>query len=157
MGDLCRLLSRSTKFNIAIYVIAVLFVVCCGGLWIYGKTREDSEEQTYWVEKSFICTAVGLIVVSLLTGANMIYYELAFNKKCGVFERWLDDQTEKLKTRLNPNAIATKVASETSRVMAETFADKFKEQFGRAVLDQITKGIPGGEEIANLLNPSSSN
>jgi hypothetical protein len=148
MGDLCRLFSRSTELNIAIYIISVIFIILSGGFWIHGSNQTEQTEIDVWKKRASITAVIGIIVVSLLMAGNLIYYELAFNKKCDVFEQYLMRQKAELTSRLNPEAVTQNLAKGASRVVAETLATEFKNQFGRAVLEQLKKEI--GKELPNL-------
>lgn len=142
MGDLCRLFSRSTELNIAIYIIALIFIILAGGFWIHGSNQANQEESEMWKKRASITTVVGVIVVSLLMAGNLIYYELAFNKKCDVLEQYLLKQKAEFMARLNPENVTQNFARGASRVMAETLTKEFKSQFGRAVLEQLQKELP---------------
>lgn len=143
MGDFCRLFSRSTGLNIAIYIIAVFFVSLSGIFWIYGS-RASGDDAKLWKDRSTIVAVVGIITVSFLWAANMIYYEISFNKKCDALEKFLMRQKDEFIRRFDPKNL-TKGAS---RVMAESLATEFKDQFGRAILENIKKEIPN---LGNVL------
>jgi hypothetical protein len=51
-------------------------------------------------------------------------------------------QKMELSARLDPTALSAGLAKGASRVMAETLATQFKDQFGRAILDQLKKELP---------------
>ena len=137
MGDFCRLFSGSTGLNIAIYIIAVLFVTLAGIFWIYG-TRASGDDVQLWKDRATMVVVVGIIIVSFLWAANMIYYEISFNKKCDALEQYLMRQKAEFTARLDPKNL-TKGAS---RIMAESLATEFKDQFGRAILDNLKKEVP---------------
>lgn len=150
MGDLCRLFSRSTGLNIAIYIIALVFIIIAGGFWIHGTNQIDSDTGKKWKNRASITSIVGIIVVSLLLSANLIYYELAFNKKCDALEKYLMRQKADLSSRLDPTTLSSKITKGASRAMAETLAQEFKNQFGKSVLEQVKKQI--GPNLAAVLS-----
>jgi len=158
MGDLCRLFSRTTEFNISIYVITIIFICLCGFFWIYGMQQQDSSDQKKWKDRAIVTGIVGVIVVSVLAASNMTYYELSFNRKCDILEKYLNRQFSELRERFRPDRLATEMAGKTSRVMAETLASEFKNQFGRAVMDQLKTELSNtsGSSLNNILRSMNS-
>ena len=150
MGDLCRLFSRSTGLNIAIYIIALIFIIIAGSFWIHGTNKIDRDEGQKWKNRASITSVIGIIVVSLLLSANLIYYEIAFNKKCDALEQYLMRQKADLSSRLDPTALSSRIAKGASKAMAETLAQEFKNEFGKSVLEQVKKEI--GPNLAALMN-----
>jgi hypothetical protein len=150
MGDLCRLFSRSTGLNIAIYIIALVFIIIAGSFWIHGTNQFDPDNGQKWKNRASITGVIGIIVVSLLLSANLIYYEIAFNKKCDALEQYLMRQKADLSSRLDPTALSSRIAKGASKAMAETLAQEFKNEFGKSVLEQVKKEI--GPNLAALMN-----
>jgi len=139
MGDLCRLFSRSTELNISIYVLVALFVAVAGGLWIYAlRLPADDRTKPMWKDRAMIVAVGGIITVAALWAINMVRYEVAFNKKCDALERYLMRQKAEISAKLDPKNIT----GNASRVVAESLANEFKSQFGRAILDQLKKEVP---------------
>ena len=151
MGDLCRLFSRSTKFNIAIYIIAVFFVCIFGGFWIYGKQRDSADEQKAWQDKAYITAVVGLITVSGLISANMILYELTFNEKCNRLEKFIERQATQLKARLDPVNLSEQLTSNVSRAVAKTITSSFSDKLKSALTQQLSDEFPGMKDLIGSL------
>lgn len=137
---LCKLFGRTTKFNIIIYITALSFIAISGSFWIYGITRSNPDEKKMWTDKAYISFIIGVIAVSFLWAANMIYYELAFNKKCVAVEKFIDKQINNLRDRLS----SKNFAKETSRIVADTFTDELKKQLSGTFLESL---LPPGKSI----------
>jgi hypothetical protein len=152
MGELCRLFSRTTEFNISIYVIAIIFISLCGSFWIYGMQQQHPSDQKLWKDRAMITGIVGVITVSVLAAANMTYYELSFNKKCDILEKYINRQFLELKERFRPDRLASEMAGKTSRAVAETLVTEFKNQFGRAVADQLKTELSNASGLSGVLN-----
>ena len=134
---LCKLFGRTTEFNIIIYVTALIGIIITGSFWIYGMIQLNDEDRKKWVNRSYVSLIVGIIVVSFLWAANMIYYEVAFNKKCGAVERFIDKQIFNIRNRLD----AKKLAQETSRVVADTLTDEFKKQLSGSFVTSLLSSL----------------
>ena len=130
--NLCKLFGRTTEFNIVIYVAAVLSIMISGGLWIYSITRSTQAEVNLWNQRAYISLIVGIISVAFMWAANMIYYELAFNKKCMAIERFIDQQIEKFRERIS----SRKIVEESTRVLSEEFKKQFFGPFLRSLLEK---------------------
>lgn len=136
-GNLCKLFSRSTEMNIAIYVISALTVIVFGTFWIYGKTRNNNELEIKWHTRSYITLVSGLIIVAFMMGFNMIYYELSFNEKCKRLETFINQQIEAFRTRLN----AGQIGKEASRVVLDTFSKELKNNLPSILKSALMSGL----------------
>ena len=144
---LCNLFGRTTEFNIFIYLTIIIAILIFGAMWAYGLTRDVKELKDKWTEKAYTSLVVSTIIIALLWTANMIYYEVVFEKKCGAVEQLLNESIVNVKSRLKPENIATNLAQQTSRVVADTFAKEFSSQLknqltgvvGNAIKSYLTK------------------
>jgi hypothetical protein len=117
--------------------VALICITISGSFWIYGMLNVDTDEQKKWFGHSYISFIIGIIIVSFLWTTNMIYYEIAFNKKCGAVEKYIDKQILNLRNKLD----AKKLAEQTSRVVADTFTDELKKQLSGSFVSSLLSGL----------------
>ena len=148
MSDLCRLFSRNTYLNVGTYVISVIFICLFGALWINGKRQNNPDDEKRYTDYAYIIAIIGLIIVSFMTCVNYVMYEFEFKKKCELSENFIKKQLAELSVKLDPK----KMATDASRVVAETFSNSFKTQLKDAIVTQIKQEFPDMGSVSDLLN-----
>jgi predicted histidine transporter YuiF (NhaC family) len=130
------------------YVTAVAFISLFGITWINGKMKNDPDEERRITDIAYILAIIGLIIVSGLLCVNYVMYEFEFKKKCELSENFIKKNLAELSVKLDPKRMAT----DASRVVAETFSQSFKTQLKDAIVSQIKQEFPDMGSVSDLLN-----
>ena len=106
---LCEIVGRPIWLNLAIYFMAVLFIIACGILYIIALKTSNEKEQKKRYDTLKVLAVVGSMVLGVMIAVSATINEWSWLEKCDNIENFVNTKMSYLKRSFSADNIIKNV------------------------------------------------